>query len=460
MAEFPFPLTIKPASSNSQPQTVVCVCLLRGLGGKRKVLDASWNQRPVIVKLFADPIKAKYHMKREWRALKLLQEQDLNSPAPLFYGKTNQHDWAVVTEKIVNASTIREIWDNTTDVRKKRELLCRVSRELAKQHSKGVLQKDLHLGNFLLQAEKLFALDPAQMRFLSGDINKRPAIAQLALLASTVPDENTDTITSVCKEYAQARSWKFSRSDIAVFRKKLAAAKKNGIKKALKKCLRTNKRYQKIEEHNYCGVAAMDFFEKADFHKLAEGIDELMQSGQILKNGNTCFVSRINLAGQDIVIKRYNHKGIIHSARHTIKKSRARRCWLHAHRLEMLNIATPRPLAYIEQRKKKLIWKSYLITEYVEGQNLYNFLRNSNVTEQNRSKLTQQVRELLDNLGKHRISHGDLKHSNILITEHGPVLTDLDSMIAHRWKRTYKARRAKDMAPLQKNNCPGENNRL
>jgi hypothetical protein len=41
---------------------------------------------------------------------------------------------------------------------------------------------------------------------------------------------------------------------------KLAAYKKNGIKKGLKKCLRTNKRHQRINEYSYLGVAARDFF--------------------------------------------------------------------------------------------------------------------------------------------------------------------------------------------------------
>jgi serine/threonine protein kinase len=110
----------------------------------------------------------------------------------------------------------------------------------------------------------------------------------------------------------------------------------------------------------------------------------------------------------------------------------------------MLGIPTPKPLAYIEQRKGPLVWKSYLVTEYVDGQKLYNFLEDGSITQQQRSAVTRQVMDLLNNLGQYRISHGDLKHSNILITANGPVLTDLDGMRVHRLNWTHKTRQIKD----------------
>jgi len=58
---------------------------------------------------------------------------------------------------------------------------------------------------------------------------------------------------------------------------------------------------------------------------------------------------------------------------------------------------------HINQRRGLLTWKLYLITEYVEGQMLYDFLRNRNVSGEKRPIVAQQVAELLDKLGKHRI---------------------------------------------------------
>ncbi|MHC4362785.1 MAG: lipopolysaccharide kinase InaA family protein, partial [Planctomycetota bacterium] len=146
------------------------------------------------MKIFGDPIKARYHAMREWRGLKQLQERGLNSPAPLFHGKSERYGWVVVTEKISDAANVRQVWEQTTDPARRRELLCRVSEELARCHNKGVLQKDLHLGNFLLAGGRVFRLDPAQMRFLSHEVGKAAGICQLAMLASIVREEGTETL--------------------------------------------------------------------------------------------------------------------------------------------------------------------------------------------------------------------------------------------------------------------------
>ena len=217
--------------------------------------------------------------------------------------------------------------------------------------------------------------------------------------------------------------------------------------------LRENARYLRIKTGRYVAVFDRAFCQKAKSFDFIEQIDALMDKGQILKNGDTTYVSRMTWNNKDVVVKRYNHKGFIHSLRHTIKRSRARRCWLHGHRLRTLKIATPKPSAYIEQYKGKLIWQSYLVTEYVKGQNLYYFLRDNKINDQRRSNTIQQVKKLLDKLGKYRITHGDLKHTNILITENKAMLIDLDSMRVYgRWNRLFDIRRSKDWVHFE-NNC-------
>jgi len=450
MAELPFQLSIKHAYPEKRTEGLLCTALLRVIPGRRKVYEAMWNDKSVIAKVFSHKFSARRHLKREWRGLSFLASRGLSAPKPLFYGQTEDKRWAVVVEKIADSSTVLDVFKETQDPDKELDLLVSVCKELAKQHSKGVLQKDLHLGNFLLGGDNVFTLDAGQMRFLRCEAGRKSSISQLAMLASCLPDTNTESISTLCKEYFNARRWRLGKSDQISFQKQLAVHRKRTLRKGLKKCLRTSKRHLRVKTGRYIAVFDRDFCQEAKPPDFIKQIDALMDEGQILKNGNTCYLSHLMWNGKDVVVKRYNHKGFIHSLRHTIKRSRARRGWLHGHRLAMLDIATPKPLAYIEQLKKKLVWKSYLVTEYVEGQKLYDFLRNGNIAEEQRSTAMQQVKNLLDKIGKYRITHGDLKHTNILITDNGPTITDLDGMKVHKWNWAYKISRAKDFRRFTK----------
>ena len=445
MVEFPFQISIKRQCPAGENETVICSNLLRVVAGTRAVYDAVWEGRAVIVKIFSHKINAKRHFKREWRGLVLLQKSGLDSPKPLFFGKTQDGHWAVVVEKISGSSTVLEVFDRTENIAAKFSLLHQVCQQMARLHEKGVVQSDLHLGNFLFTEKTIFIIDPAQVRLSARPIGKRKSISQIARLALYLPKEETGSAVRLCRQYAKARNWSFDKKDVALFEKLQMMHRKKAVRRGLKKYSRTNKRHLKIKQGGFVALFDRKFCHLTEGVELAEKIDTLMDKGQILKKGNTCYVSRIMWNGRDVVVKRYNHKNFIHSLRHSIKRSRARHVWKHAHHLLMLKVATPEPLAYIERCKGLIVWNSYLVTEYTEGQNLALLIRQGNLSEQQQSEIAHQVIAILDKLHKNRISHGDMKRSNVLITSSGPMLTDLDAMIEHKIGWLLRIRRRKDL---------------
>ena len=89
--------------------------------------------------------------------------------------------------------------------------------------------------------------------------------------------------------------------------------------------------------------------------------------------------------------------------------------------------------------------KSYFLTEYVVGPNFDDIIRSGKGTAGKRSVAARPILELIDKLAKYCITHGDLKHTNILVTDSGPVLTDLDGMKVHWWNCTCQRRKANDL---------------
>jgi tRNA A-37 threonylcarbamoyl transferase component Bud32 len=370
-----------------------------------------------------------------------------------------------VTFEIAGAKRIYQlIPEGATDLtkeqlRSKRELIRAFGRTIGRMHKAGIFHGDLRLGNVLGQKEqnmwRFSFLDnerTAKFRRLPGRLRVKNLV-QLNMIRSDAITK-TDRMRFLSEYWAQNAGGKEQKTALInkiVKKTGQRLSKKRQLSREMRRCLRENGRYLRIKTSRHIAVFDRGFCRGAEHMRFIEQIDALMDKGQILKNGNTSYVSRLSWNGKDVVVKRYNHKGFVHSLRHTMKRSRARRNWLHAHRLGVLEIATPRPLAYIEQRRGVLVWKSYLVTEHVKGQELKLFLRDNEIDDEKRATVTQQVTDLIGRLGQYHITHGDLKHSNVLITESGPVLTDLDGMKVHRWNFMYKIRKAKDLARFQNN---------
>jgi len=450
MCEPPFELSIKRTLPGGRTEKLLCEQYLRVVAGRREVLACRWNGKCVVAKVFSRRTGSARRLRREWYGLCELRSRGLSVPEPLFYGTTEDGRRAVVVEKIVGWPTALDAFNNAADEQQRTELLTLLCRELAREHEKGVVQADLHLDNFMIAGQKVLLLDPAQIRFFASPVPRDKSISQLALLARYLPGDDTDSARALCREYFKARGWSFERRDEAIFKHQTHAHTRRTIRRGLKKCLRTNKRQIRIRNSRYVAVFDREFCRDAEPQEFVAQVDGLMAKGEVLKDGNTCYISRLTWNGHDVVVKRYNHKGLIHSLRHTLKTSRARQGWRHAHRLGILGVSTPKPLAYIERRKGPLVWSSYLVTEYTTGRKLYYFLRDGDVPARECSATLDQVGQVLTRLAEYGITHGDLKPSNILLGECGPVLTDLDSMRAHRLKRTFKRRRAKDMQDISR----------
>jgi tRNA A-37 threonylcarbamoyl transferase component Bud32 len=194
----------------------------------------------------------------------------------------------------------------------------------------------------------------------------------------------------------------------------------------------------------YRGVFDRRLADEPSMLEFVRTADTLMQEGQVLKEDGASFVSRVLWNGQDVVVKRYNHRGLWHSLRHTLKRSRARRNWQKAHRLAHLRIATPEPLAYVDQYCGPLLWQSYFITRFVPGPQVREILRDKMVADSQKQQINGRVWGLLRLMAEHGISHGDMKHTNILYDGTDVVLTDLDAMRIGGLNRLWRRRCRRD----------------
>jgi tRNA A-37 threonylcarbamoyl transferase component Bud32 len=431
-------ITIENKKDSSKPVELVIGRCLRSVPGRRGVYEGMYEGQNAVIKIFLSPFQGRRHFRRELKGLKLLRQRQIASPDVLAQGRSTNGNWVLVLEKIENTADLDSILTDSGATAERKDFLRKTLHLLAQMHTAGILQRDLHLENFLWDKTTVYALDPAQMRFGSKPIAQRDCFRQLGLLSTAFLFSPGHEKKELLDVYFQKRGWELNDSTFDRIEQLARKAKQRQIERRLKKTLRTCTHFVRQKAEAWCGVFDRPIFDTQDLSGFMAGLDDAMDTGDILKNGNTCFVSRIQLCGRDIVVKRYNHKGLWHSLRHTLKGSRAKKCWLFGHRLKWLGIPVAKPLAYIELRHCGIIRQSYILNEMIEGESIRDYLNNSDLDEPARQHIRKKADALLRQIVEHRITHGDLKATNILICDNQPVLIDLDSMKYHRCKWLLK----------------------
>jgi len=172
---------------------------------------------------------------------------------------------------------------------------------------------------------------------------------------------------------------------------------------------------------------------------------------KLLKNGNTCTVAKVGIAGRSFVLKRYNIKNIRHFLTRIVwRPTRAWRSWYGAQLYHYFSIATLNPVALLERRWGKLRRNAYFLAEVLEGELLRDYFMNPDYTDKQKKLMANQAMSLLKRLKDLNIAHGDMKETNFIVNNGRLFIIDLDSVvwyksskaaekaIAQDWKRFFK----------------------
>jgi tRNA A-37 threonylcarbamoyl transferase component Bud32 len=322
--------------------------------------------------------------------------------------------------------------------------LMRLFNTLGRMHAQGLIHSDAHLGNFLLKGDDLFILD--------GDAvcSKQLAVdftANLALLLAQLPLEITTGIQDgLLAAYRGGNpDW---APNLALINQAVTVARQRRLKNFLDKCLRDCSRFKVEREH---GRFIAMVRSEADFlAPITADPDAWLNAGKPLKQGNTATLAMVEYEGRKLVIKRYNIKGLRHALSRCWRPSRAWHSWIEGHRLGFLGIATPPPLAMIEQRLGPLRGRAWLVVEYCTGESLAAHFAPFVEAPLPALELNA-VRELLGKLSAARISHGDMKATNLLWWENHLYLIDLDATRQHESETSFARAWHKDCARFLQN---------
>ncbi len=437
--------------------TLFCEKIVRRVPGKRLVCQGVWAQQAVYAKLFIGSDAARY-FERDKRGVECLCKAGIASPEILFAGLAEDGEThLIIFVAIESARNVEDIWQEL-DSPQRLNLAHRLVQTVAQHHQAGLLQTDLYLKNFLVQQKPgqndlIYTLDGDGIRAISALFQKRQKLRNLATLFSKMDVLDDGWIAALYAQYCLQLGIAHSHADEAevwLLTQKIRHQVATGYadKKVFRNCTdvkvtRSFKRFQAVAS-DFCvesqALASLDVF--------------LADSTLNIKNGNTCTIAKAMLANRSVIVKRYNIKSFWHGLNRAFRVSRAAKSWANAYRLMICNIATPKPLALVEERFGCFRRRAYYLSEYVDAPDVMQFFELCTKLE-DKETVAHNLAALFYKLYLLKFSHGDCKATNIKIINLAPVLIDLDGLQDHfgnvfgnGW---FERKHIKDLQRLMKN---------
>jgi tRNA A-37 threonylcarbamoyl transferase component Bud32 len=434
------------------PAELQLLSLLRVLPGQRYVGAGVWRGRPVLAKLLVGQ-KAPRHFQRELEGVRLLAAQGMTTPLLLADGlEQNEGGW-LLFEFLEQSQSLGDAWaqvEHQTPLNDAQQsVLGEALSAIAQLHSKGLWQEDLHLDNLLRSHGKLYLIDGAGIRVEEAGkpLSRQKVLENLGVFFAQLPKSLEPYTEELLVHYLLSNGE--HGLPMEALQKQIDKVRSWRLKDYLDKTGRDCSLFSVVDGAS--GLRAIRREEEAAMAPVLAQADELLDQGHLYKTGGAASVGRVEVGGRSLVIKRYNIKDVAHWFKRFWRPSRAWHSWREGNRLLFLGIATPKPLALLEQRFLGLRGKAYLVTEYLPGPDIIErfapYVASGDAPEGELVALDELFQQLI----RERISHGDLKGHNVFWHQDRWALIDLDAMCQHSSQSSFAAAFTRDRARFMRN---------
>ncbi len=450
----PMPLQLTLQGKDGQCKVLYCERVARVLPGKRLVVYGKWDGQAIVAKLFYAGNRAQRHAQRDARGAMCLLRANILTPALLQVGKVAQQAiHVVIYQRIEPAVDWYRHWCQLVTQAEKLQGMLDLIKVIANQHAAGLYQGDIYPDNFILSNTAIYSLDGADIRDCGGKpLSVKKSLRNLADLLGQFMPGYDGMRKPLLVAYCQQRGWQY-RDELLVYVERQAnRIRHKRQRKLLSKALRNCSEFISDRAFRHFSVWRRDM-DSAELQEFFQDPERIFTAPDtvILKSGNTCTLARANIAGMDLVIKRYNIKNHRHALKRALRNSRARISWLNAQRLQLLGINTAKPIAMHEKRIGIIRRQSYFVMAHVEGCTADEYFKLGDIYSEKASIAIESIVEVLRSLRISRISHGDLKASNAIINHEKAILLDLDAMRQTSCDFLAKRRFTKDIKRFLRN---------
>lgn len=370
---------------------------------------------------------------REWGALQAVRRRGLPTPEPIGLGESGgivKRESFLVTGELEGALPLDDLvrGKNRLTARQRWRLIAEVAALIRKAHDRGVYQRDLHLENFLVREGasefEVFLID-LQRVIIGRLLGPGPRWENLAVLhGGCAAASRTDRLRFLQAYLSSPLPFPSDVRRIAADIERKGQGRRFRLWRSRQgRCVAENREFAKVQAGDFSGFARRDLRNEGlgDWLARPEQIFERPEL-KIVKDSTTTTVGILACGEKSFYVKRYNRQTLGYAFKNLFRVSRGRRGWIVFNSLRMRDIPAPLPLAYVERRRWRALFESYLVAAAVPGANLADIakrFREGRISLKDKRALIEELARFVRRMHDRRVAHRDLKPQNIIAEQTG-----------------------------------------
>ena len=390
------------------------------------------------------------HAKKEWRLSSQIFNTFGNSPEPVAYG-TCPGLSIFISRSVEPCITAKELYFNKWSYlsQKKRWLIVDLfANFIIHLYKSGILQTDYNLGNILISTDlsSFFAIDLQRAKHTDKTPTDRQIVKNLSFLLPPVND--------IEKKYKLRFFLKLAKAFPGI-KPYINDIEDSAFNKIRRQWLHKNpvKLKEKSKRSNFIITPDVRGYIRNDLNArvkelIVKNPERLFRYAiKDFKNAKRSRVSLIDCRGTKYVLKKYNVKSLLFRLRRLIFPSLAWKVWKRTGLFSQRGIPTPILFASIDLGKGLSYKGTFTVYEYIDAKNDAGLFKSHILNKTERDLLLHKLADLLFQMHKRGIYHGDAKISNFLWVEKKRktrfIVIDLDGV--HFMQKVNKKQRLSDL---------------
>lgn len=403
---------------------------------------------------------------REWQRTVQLQERAVPTIKPVAVGQHPQLGSYFISEEIPEAQTLEQLFlsmsveepgSSFSPVTKL--VIAELAHFLAEMLQHGIIHDDLHAGNILVHTDvdgnrHWYLIDPYCIQA------KPPSDHQALLHTLTLIGQSLWPLMPAQHRlygwvlFRRASGFRFHRQEerelLQLLLQRIDRRLYTNWHQRVRRCTKANRDFYELRIRRMHAWAHRSV--PADWlSRFLYDPNQVFHSpeAQLLKQSRHGQVIQVQTEHKPITITQFRPRHWLDRWLGNWRTSPARRCYEMAYRLETACIPIAKPLAVVEQKRHGKLLCSYYLHEYLDhSQRLDAFWMDADGVS--RRQLILQLATLMQQLHHYRLSHRDLKATNILVRQEPSglklYLIDFRGVSHSHWQQ--QGRRWKDLARL------------